>query len=261
MGRRTTELVALGSAVMVALVVLATASAATRSAGMVRVEDLGSGAGEVWVMLPETPPKCMIVFLHAGGDLSPSRYTSWLGHLSLGDKCAVLFPRYELRASDSPASDQAALRRAIRSGLGYYLGTTYGLAKNPATPNPRWYAIGVGQGATLALAYAARAESWGLQTPRAIDAVFPVVPSSAELPAAPLPASVHVFVQTGDRPVTATGGAAVWKYLTLSHDARRSRAVVHSSKALPATLSAPLLTTAAAETAFWVPADEMIERR
>src|SRR5258705_84017 len=72
------------------------------SSGIVGVTNIGSGARETWIFLPSEPPSCLVVFLHAAGASTPSRYLAWLDYLALGMECAVIFPRYHLSAGTAP---------------------------------------------------------------------------------------------------------------------------------------------------------------
>ena len=80
----------LALAVVAAALVLTPASAAAPGSSIIRLVDVGSGAAEAWVFLPEEPPDCVLTFVHDDGDLSPARYTSWLNYTVLRHHCAFV---------------------------------------------------------------------------------------------------------------------------------------------------------------------------
>lgn len=226
------------------------------SSSIVSVHDLGTGAGEVWVFLPEHAPECIVTFVHDGGDLSPARYSGWLSYLAISNHCAAVFPRYEVSASShSGASDLSGLRSGIARGIAY-------VQAAPRVP-PKLPVVGAGfaYGGVLALAYAANAAAWGLPVPLSVDTIFPVPGHAATLLQAPLPAKTRVLIQVGDddRAGGAAGGQVLWRLLASHPSSRKRLQHVHSTPTFSTVHSAPLQITPEAEVAFWAPLDVLID--
>jgi hypothetical protein len=246
-----------------ALVCATTAAAGRSSGGIVSVRDLGTGAAEVWVLLPDRPPRCVVTFVHAVGDVTPDKYLPWMNYLALDKKCAVIFPRYQATAAGSSLSGQLrGLRAGVAAGLALVHGSAYGLGEKPAADQLPMVVAGFGYGAILALHDAADAKGWGLPVPAAIDGVFPVIGSAADLPKESLPATTRVLVEVGDRDSAGgrAGGRFVFGYLAAHAAGTKRLIVVHSTKALTADSAAPLGSTPAAEETFWPRLDGLIDR-
>lgn len=68
----------------------------------------GTGGAEVWLVLPNTPERSVVVFGH-GWKLTPpfpghpwvDQFRPWLDHLAAG-RSAVIFPNYQLGSGDAP---------------------------------------------------------------------------------------------------------------------------------------------------------------
>jgi hypothetical protein len=243
-----------------AALVVVPSAAPRSSSSIVRIEDLGKGAAEAWVFLPQERPDCVLTFIHDDGDMSPARYTPWLSYTVLNDHCAIVFPRYQVAAHSSAAVNIRGLRAAVSTGINYVRTTTFGLYGDKALASMPAISAGFGSGGTLALELAARARSWGLPAPVAIDTIFPVVSDGAPVPDRTLDTRVRVLVQVGDRDVVAgpASATAVRKYLS-SHPRGRARIqLIHSTAALAAIHSAPLRVDTASENTFWGPLDALI---
>ncbi|HEY5059022.1 MAG TPA: hypothetical protein VII51_08375 [Gaiellaceae bacterium] len=241
---------------------LAPAALAAPSSAIVSVKDLGTGSGEVWAVLPERPPQCIVVYVHSAGDLSPARYLGWLDYLAISKKCAVVFPRYQAAATGpAPAADLPALRKGLSVGLKYVETVAYGLGENHAAPNLPVIAAGVGYGGTLAFYYAAYAKAWGLPVPVSVDSMFPVAGARAGVPKTPLAPSTDVLIQVGDRDRAGgkPAGQTLWKYLASHAAAKKRYVVVHSTGSLAAVSGAPVKSTSGAENTFWPPLDRFID--
>lgn len=240
----------------------APAAAAGTSSAALRIVDLGQGAAEAWVILPEKPPACVVAFVHAPGDPTPAKYLPWLDYLVLGKECAVIFPRYQATSS-GPAltTDLRGLRHGMAAGFAFVRKTEFGIGGARAAASLPVVAAGVAYGGTLALYYAADARGWGLPVPAAVDSVFPVAGAISGLPRSRLAPSTRVLIQVGDRDQVGGKQSAnyLWSYLS-SHPAGNKRLqVVRSTGGLQAVQRAPLQTTAAAENAFWPPLDALID--
>jgi hypothetical protein len=247
---------------VLALALAPAATAARSSGGIVQVHDLGTGAAETWVLLPSAPPRCIVTFVHAAGDITLDRYLPWLNYLALDKKCAVIFPRYQATAVDpTVAAKLRSVRASIATGLALVRGSTYGLSARPVAADVPLVVAGVGSGAVLAVDVAADAQGWGLPVPVAVDGVFPTVGTSADLPKTSLSAATRVLVEVGDRDTAGgrPGGHFLWTWVSAHASGKKRFIVVHSTKALTADSNAPLETSAAAELTFWPKLDAMID--
>jgi acetyl esterase/lipase len=214
----------------------------------------GSGADGVWLLLPRSPPKSIVVFLHGWKVAPPSpsypwvgQFRPWLDHLVAGGS-AVLFPAYQTGQDGQEPARVASMRAGLEAGFG----------RLPHRGLPVVVA-GYSYGASLAFYYAANARRWNLPEPAAVDAVFPAGP----IPGAHLPrlgARVEVLIEVGDRDTVAgRGGAdAFWSWLSDRHGARQRLVVVRSSSGFSAEHAAPKLSTPPARAAFWRPLDALI---
>ena len=215
----------------------------------------GTGAAEVWLVLPVVPVRSVVVFGH-GWKLTPpgpghpwvDEFRPWLDHLAAGAS-AVIFPAYQLTGADpadaTRVQDYAA---AIRTG--------YARLGRPRVPV---VAFGYSFGASLAFYYGADARAWGLPPPRAIQATFPAeMIAGAPLPA--LAASIRVLIQVGaaDTEAGAAGANEYWSWLSGHPTALKSYEVIRSTPQLAATHAAPRSASPAAQRAFWAPLDRLI---
>jgi hypothetical protein len=250
-------------ALAVAAVLLAaqTQPAAGRgSSGIVGVTNIGSGARESWTFLPDEPPSCLVVFLHAAGTPTPASYLGWLDYLALGMSCAVVFPRYQLSANATPAALDG-LRAGVSAGVVHVRHARFGFERHRAGKSLRTVVVGVGLGGSLAFYYAANAKRWGLPVPAAIDSIFPTF---GRIPGLPLPSvrrGTQVLVQvTGDaRPTERAAAADLREYLASHPDSGKRIRTIRSIPGLKATQGATLQTTASAVQAFWSPLDALID--
>jgi hypothetical protein len=239
-------------------------SAAGRSSGQIISEvDLGNGAAESWIYLPEGPPPCAVIFIHGAGDLTPGPYRAWLSYLAIGKHCAVIFPRYQSTAATSPLS--AASRRGLRAGVAasfaYLRSARFGLYRDPLPARLPVVVAGFADGGVLALYVAANARKWGVPVPVAVDSVFP---AAAGIPGAPLgrlAASTRVLIQVGDkdRAGARAAGRSLWQHLAAHPAGRKRFELVRSTAEIAAVHNAPLQATTTAERIFWNPLDALID--
>ena len=215
----------------------------------------GRGAAAVWLVLPDSPLRSVVVFGHGWKLTSPSpghpwvdQFRPWLNHLAAGGS-AVIFPNYQATGAD--AGDVTRVQdyeAAIQTG--------YVRLGRPKVP---FIAFGYSFGASLAFYYGANARSWRVPVPRAVQATFPAgMIAGASLPV--LDPSVRVLIQVGDADTEAgsAGANAFWTWLA-NHPAPLKRyEVIHSSPQLAATHAAPKATSPAAQRAFWAPLDQLI---
>lgn len=242
-------------AIVGAVIALAT-TAVGSTAQATRVEGpFGSGAAQVWIILPKGRTRSVVVFGH-GWKLAPpvpplvwiNQFRPWLDHLASRGN-AIVFPRYQFGANDSLGTPRVL---AYRRGLI----TAFARLGRPHVPV---VAAGYSYGASLALYYAANARRWRLPVPAAVDSVFP----AGLIPGTPLPLlapTVRVLIQVGDQDTEAGAGGAssFWAWLRGHPATRKHYEVVASVPGLVATHKAPKQTGPAARHAFWQPLDTLI---
>jgi dienelactone hydrolase len=236
----------------------ATASVAPGSAVDRIVGPYGSGAATVWLVLPTAPMHSVVVFAHgwktlaSGGPPFPGHpwvdeFRPWFDHLAAAGS-AVIFPAYMLLGDAGDAMRVHDFETGIR--------TADAKLGRPTLP---FVVCGYSFGGSLAFYYAANARSWGLPTPRAVQAIFP----AGMIAAAPLPkldGSVRVLIQVGAADTAAGSGGAnrFWGWLAGHAAARKRYEVIHSTPQLPATHAAPRSSGTAARAEFWYPLDRLI---
>ena len=251
-----------------AVAVAGVASFVPRAAGLpssqiISEVDLGHGAAEAWIYLPEGAPSCGVVFLHGAGDLTPGAYRTWLSYLALAKQCAVIYPRYQATAAASPLSRASlrGLRAGVAAGFAYLRTARFGLYRDPIPKHFPVVVAGFASGGVLALYAAADAKRWGVPVPVAVDSIFPVEGRIPGVPLTPLAVGTRVLIQAGDRDEAGgqAGARSLWQSLA-SHPAGRKRLqVVHSTAGFAAVHDAPLQATAAATSIFWDPLDAFID--
>jgi hypothetical protein len=215
-----------------------------RASGVV-VGPIGRGAEQVYVLRPRGVVCSIVVFGHGWSDRTPTRYLPWLDHL-LRRNNAVIYPRYQL--TDDLSQPLARVRDAWRAGIraGF---RRLGRGRVPVV------AAGYSFGGGLAYEYAARAASWGVPAPLALQSIFPYAAFLAG--PLPLPRATRVLIQVGDRDarVGRRGGERLWRLLS-GRPARLQ--TVRSSDGFVAEHLAPQGTSQAARRAFWGPLDALI---
>jgi len=236
----------------------APSSRAASSSDIVGITDLGSGANEAWVIAPGGA-RSIVVFLHERGDPIPQRYLAWLDYLAAEDS-AVVFPRYERAASDTPQQTLRALRASVTTAAHHLANLPHsGFGGGPIKGVPL-IVVGYGYGATLAFYVAANSGRWGLPTPKAVVGIFPRPGPFPGLALPPLPRSTRVVVQVGDADTMAAKSAAreLWDAIEHHPRALKQLVTVHSGHGMRADHGAPRRTTSAAVEAFWAPLDQLI---
>ena len=242
---------------------LASYAAALPSSQIISEVDLGQGAAEAWVYLPEGAPECAVVFLHGAGDLTPGPYRAWLSYLAIGKRCAVIYPRYQATAR-LPAVRCVAARPSGRS-RGELRVPSRGAVRALPRPLPKHFPVvvaGFASGGVLALYAAANAKRWGVPVPVAVDSIFPV---AGRIPGAPLGAARGGYARPDSgrrqrtKPAARAAARSLWQSLA-SHPAGHKRLqVVHSTAGFAAVHNAPLRATTTAASIFWDPLDTFID--
>jgi hypothetical protein len=242
---------------------LAPHAVALPSSQSISVVDLGQGAAEAWIYLPEGAPECAVVFLHGAGDLTPGPYRAWLSYLAIGKRCAVIYPRYQASAAASALSTASlrGLRAGVAASFTYLRKARFGLYRDPIPKRFPVVVAGFASGGVLALYAAANAKRWGVPVPVAVDSIFPVDGRIPGVPLTPLAAGTRVLIQAGDRDKAGGRAAAksLWQSLA-SHPAGTKRLqVVQSTAGFAAVHNAPLQATTTAASIFWDPLDTFID--
>jgi len=216
----------------------------------------GVGAGRVWLLLPRSRPRSVVVFLHGWkvAPTSPSypwvgQFRPWLDHLAEAGS-AVVFPAYQLGGDAQSAARVSSLKVGLGEGFSYL--------DRPGLPV---VVAGYSFGASLAFYYAADARRWRLPEPKAVDGIFPagLIPGA---PLPPMPAMVDVLLQVGDEDTVAgrSGADAFWSWLIKRRGGRQRLVVVRSRPGFAADHAAPKLSSEPARRAFWAPLDTLLAR-
>jgi pimeloyl-ACP methyl ester carboxylesterase len=239
--------------VAVALAVAGCGGSASRSVKpIVQQGPLGSGADEVWFYAAKGKPRSLVIFLHGYGgptEETPVNHLAWLEHLA-AQGSDVIFPRYEVGGGSNPYPH---LEKAVDDALG-----RLGRYKVPTV------LIGYSRGGRLAVDYADYRAAKG-DEPKAVLAVFPGLSSPLErlMSLQRLDAKTKIVMMVGDRDtgVGGVGAHAILSRLEQAHfPADRIQVVgVKSTKTFSATHLSVLETSAGAKTAFWQPADKLID--
>jgi pimeloyl-ACP methyl ester carboxylesterase len=213
---------------------------------------VGAGAREVWFYPAKGEAKSLVVFLHGYGgarEETPVNHVPWLKHLAAHGS-DVIYPRYEVGGSLNPFPDLDEAIAAARDELG-----------DPKIPE---VVIGYSRGGRVGVDYAALQASRG-QEPAAVLAVFPGLNSPGEKlgPLDRLDSKTKVVMMVGDKD-TGVGGvgarAILYRLAAARFPADRIQIIgVKSTKTFKATHLSVLESGAGAQTAFWKPADELID--
>lgn len=243
-------------AVAAALAAVLGSSSSLATGGPIFRGPFGSGAGAVWLLLPRSSPRSVVVFLH-GWKVAPpgpsypwvGQFRPWLDHLVAGGS-AVLFPAYQLGGDTQSPARVTSLRLGLEQEFSHL--------RHPGLPV---VAAGYSFGASLAFYYAADARRWRLPEPRAVDGVFPagLIPGA---PLPPLPAAIDALLQVGDQDTVAgrSGADTFWSLLVRRPGGRQRLVVVRSRPGFAAVHAAAKLSTAPARRAFWAPLDTLVAR-
>jgi len=254
---RTISLALVALAVAVTLAD-APSSRAASSSDIFGITDLGSGANEAWVIAPGGA-RSIVVFLHERGDPIPQRYLGWLDALA-SEESAVVFPRYEGTASDTPQQVLRALRASVTKATHHLAGLPSSAFGGGPIKGVPVIVVGYGYGATLAFYVAANSGRWGLPTPKGVVGIFPRPGPFPGLALPRLARSTRVLLQVGDADSPAAKSAARELWDTLLHHPRalKQLVTVRSGPGLRADHGAPRRTTSAAIDAFWAPLGQLI---
>jgi dienelactone hydrolase len=190
--------------------------------------------------------RATVVLLHGWNDVKPTSYEPWIAHLN-EQGVTVLYPNYQRGLLSTPAQMLQGAEESIRAGLA------------DAPPAGPVIAAGYSLGAGFAVVYAANAEAWGVTAPAAVYGVFPAMPPTTPDPFGTVPAATTVDLLVGDRDeVVGRGGADQLAAAIAPHPATID--VLASTAAISYDHFAPQRTDAAAQRAFWLPLDQIVDR-
>jgi len=213
---------------------------------------IGQNEDAVWVFRPAGKPKDLVVFLHGQGgtdEATPKNHLPWIRHL-VKRGSIVVYPRFEVLYTQDPiphivSSVRAATMRVDVDGL-------------PVL------AIGYSRGGALAVEYGAVSTKNKVPVPGEIMSIFPASVGNEGhiVDLKPLDHSTQLVIQMGeaDRVVGRAGARVLLRRLKQGgFPARNIRLdFVNSRPGFVADHTAPLRTTAAAQTAFWSVADKLL---
>ena len=215
---------------------------------------IGSGPEGVWIFRPAGEPKNVVIYFHGQGgsaEATPTNHRAWIDHL-VERGSVVVYPRYEMELERNPM--QFALA-GIRTAA-----ERYDLAGLPVL------AIGYSRGGALAVEYGATAAGEDdVPVPDAIMSVFPgsVGNFDRRIDLAPLADDTIVLLMFGDRDniVRDVGFRMLLDRLEASGFPAEQvlYQYVRSRGDFVADHVAPLRSTPGARTAFWQPADKLLE--
>ncbi len=217
------------------------------------VGPIGQGSESVWLYTPAGKPKDLVVYFHGQGgptETTPVNHLPWIKHL-VARGSIVVYPRFEIFYEQDPipfivAGVQTATKRADVDGL-------------PVL------SIGYSRGGALAVEYGAVAAKRGLPVPDQIISIFPssVGNEGHIVDLTPLDHSTQLLIQMGqnDQVVGRTGAKHLLRRLKAAGFPAPNISLdfVSSQSGFVADHGAPLRTSQAAQTAFWAPADQLLD--
>lgn len=227
---------------------VATSGDARAAAGCTITGPFGAGRAQVWLLRPAGQPKSVVLFAHGWTAVEP---TDW-HRVRFDHLCArgslVVFPRYQVDASDTWQQSVDGFRRGVQTGFGRLSGVQVPVV-----------AAGFSFGGALVNYYAGHARRWGVPVPKSVLSIFPTT-RVAGRPAGTPPASVRFILLAGDRDeVVGTAGAEDFLDWLKNHSAaRKTYRLIRSSAALTASHEALKETTPASARAFWAPIDGLV---
>ncbi len=212
------------------------------------------GAKGAWLFRPAGKPKNVVVYFHGQGgpiEATPRNHRPWIRHL-VDRGSVVVYPRYETNYEIDPLlfavkGVQRALKGIDVKGL-------------PVL------AIGYSRGGAMAVEYGAVAPGNDVPVPDRIMSVFPASVGNERrtIDLSTLEDRTRLLVQIGtdDRIVDGAGARALLERLQKAGFPGENidLDVVRSKIGFTSDHFAPMATSAAAQAAFWAPADKLLEQ-
>jgi hypothetical protein len=211
------------------------------------------GANGAWLFRPAGKPKNVVVYFHGQGgpiEATPRNHRPWIKHL-VDRGSIVVYPRYEMNYEVDPLlfavkGVQRALKGVDVKGL-------------PVL------AIGYSRGGAMAVEYGAVAPTNDVPVPERILSVFPAGQGNERrmIDLSTLPDTTELKIQIGTEDTVVDGAGA--RYLLKRLEAARfpgdnvSIDVVRGKIGFTSDHLAPLRDNAAAQDAFWRPADLLLD--
>lgn len=214
---------------------------------------IGKGSSGVWLYRPAGKPKDVVVYFHGQGgpkEATPENHLPWINHL-VKRGSIVVYPRYEMAYEADPMKFivqgiKAAEKKVDVEGL-------------PVL------AIGYSRGGAIAVEYGAAAERNKVPAPDWIMSVFPAPYGNQKnlIDLAQLPHFTELVILVGDRDQIVGNAGAVLLGRRLQRGGFPGENIqveqVMSHGGFTADHFAPMDTSKAAQTAFWAPADRILD--
>ena len=190
--------------------------------------------------------RATVVLYHGWTDIEPDDYLPWIEHLN-SEGVAVIFPRYQRSVVSSPAEMLADAETATRDGL------------DKAPPAGPVIAVGYSLGGGYSVVYGANAAAWNVPAPAAIYAIFPAMPPVVPEPFGTVPPETPVTMLVGDRDAVVGDFGATALATAIAPHTATIRTLSSTSEMVFEHL-APKRTDSAAQRAFWLPLDRLIDK-
>jgi predicted esterase len=214
---------------------------------------LGKGAARVWLYQPAGKPKDVVVYFHGQGgpeEATPANHLPWINHL-VKRGSIVIYPGYEMAYEADPMQFVA---KGIKTA-----------EQKVDVKDLPVLAIGYSRGGAIAVEYGAAAEQNELPVPDWIMSVFPAPYGNQKqlIDLAQLPHFTELVILVGDKDeVVGTAGAAILGQ-RLQRGGYPGENIqveqVMSHGKFTANHFAPMDTSKAAQSAFWGPADRILD--
>jgi hypothetical protein len=214
---------------------------------------IGKGASGVWIYTPAGKPKDVVVYFHGQGgpkEATPANHLPWIKHL-VSRGSVVIYPRYEIAYEQDP---MPFVVNAVREAT-----------KRVDVDGLPVLSLGYSRGGAIAVEYAAVAGGKGLPVPDWVMSVFPA-PYGNQKNIIDLGALRHftellILVGDQDQVVGTAGAAYLGQRLQQGGFPGENIQVeqIMSHGSFTADHFAPMDTSKAAQTAFWAPADRILD--
>ena len=190
--------------------------------------------------------RATVVLYHGWTDIEPDDYVPWIEHLN-SEGVTVIFPRYQQSVLSSPDQMLTDAETATRDGF------------DKAPPSGPVIAVGYSLGGGYAVVYGANASAWKVPAPASVYVIFPAMPPVVPEPFGTVPAKTPVMMLVGDRDAVVGGSGAASLAAAIAPHPATIRTLSSTSAMAFDHLSAKR-TDSAAQRAFWMPLDGIIDR-
>ena len=208
-------------------------------------------ANGVWLFRPPGTPKKLVIFFHGQGgpqETTPVNHVAWIDHL-VKDGAAVIYPRYE---TDNAAGVLESAVAGVRTAN-----------ERLDSPDLPVLALGYSRGGALAVEYAAVSAGRHVPVPAIVESVNPVPwgEQARIVDLRPLGhRTVMALIVSDQDPGAAPGASGLLTRLRKAgFPGEQLRLhVARSHGSFVADHLAPLGSSPAARTAYWVPTDVLL---